>query len=36
MIRFGVGVQVKQTHHVVAVDEDFFERSAGRRLRVWA
>lgn len=25
MIRFGVGVQVKQTHHVVAVDEDFFE-----------
>ena len=25
MIRFGVGVQVKQTHHIVAIDEDFFE-----------
>lgn len=25
MIRFGVGVQVKQTHLVVAVDEGFFE-----------
>ncbi|NLG45851.1 restriction endonuclease [Gordonia sp. (in: high G+C Gram-positive bacteria)] len=25
MIRFGVGVQVKQTLHVVEVDEDFFE-----------
>ncbi len=25
MVRFGVGVQVKQTHQVVAVDEDFFE-----------
>lgn len=25
MIRYGVGVQTKQTLHVVAVDEDFFE-----------
>ena len=25
MIRFGVGVQVKQTVHVVEIDEDFFE-----------
>ena len=25
MIRFGVGVQVKQTLHIVEVDEDFFE-----------
>lgn len=25
MIRFGVDVQVKQTHHIVAIDEDFFE-----------
>ncbi|GIZ95570.1 hypothetical protein TTY48_01820 [Tsukamurella sp. TY48] len=25
MIRYGVGVQIKQTLHVVEVDEDFFE-----------
>ena len=25
MIRYGVGVQVKQTLHIVEVDEDFFE-----------
>jgi len=25
MIRFGVGVQVKETFHVVEVDEDFFQ-----------
>lgn len=25
MIRYGVGVQVKQTAHIVEVDEDFFE-----------
>lgn len=25
MIRFGVGVQVKQTVHIVEIDEDFFE-----------
>ena len=25
MIRFGVGVQVKDTFHVVEIDEDFFE-----------
>lgn len=24
MIRYGVGVQVRQTHHVVELDEDFF------------
>ena len=24
MIRYGVGVQVKQTVHIVEVDEDFF------------
>ncbi len=25
MIRYGVGVQVKSTYHIVAIDEDFFE-----------
>ena len=25
MIRYGVGVQIKDTFHVVEVDEDFFE-----------
>lgn len=25
MIRYGVGVQVKRTVHIVEVDEDFFE-----------
>lgn len=25
MIRYGVGVQVKRTLHIVTVDEDFFE-----------
>jgi restriction system protein len=25
MIRFGVGIQVKRTVHIVEVDEDFFE-----------
>ncbi|WP_276687786.1 hypothetical protein [Corynebacterium casei] len=25
MIRFGVGVQVRETHKVVEIDEDFFE-----------
>ncbi|MDQ3158419.1 MAG: restriction endonuclease, partial [Actinomycetota bacterium] len=24
MIRHGVGVQIKQTHHIVQIDEDFF------------